>query len=240
MIGNAAANGVPAPSTIAAARPGDPLFVGADDDRGGPNVFAQALGENDLDSSHRLLGFGRCSRLRRAAALRARCALRYPIFVERRTVGDVECEGTGAGGSGNFMCKLAGGVSPRPEADKEDGRKAVRVKMKSANQPQTARLSRSHVWNALIIARDGGGQFISSLAGVRIPVSLRVAGCLQSLHRGHGGDTGNTGKNPFPGPIAEVFHPTPSHVFCLARMARSAHSIHYVVEEKLAVSRNRS
>ena len=90
---------------------GDLLLVGPDHNLGRPNVFAQALGENDLDGSHRLLGFGGVHAFDVQLRFERAAHLAHGFVVERRTVGDVECESAGPGGRGDLVRQLAGGVS---------------------------------------------------------------------------------------------------------------------------------
>jgi len=87
------------------------FFVGADDDRGGPNVFAQALVENDLDSSHRLLGFGGAHAFDVQLRFERAAHFAYRFVVERRTVVTSSAKVPGAGGSGNFYVQVGGRCS---------------------------------------------------------------------------------------------------------------------------------
>ncbi len=90
---------------------GDLLLVGPDHNLGRPNVFAQALGENDLDGSHRLLGFGGVHAFDVQLGFERAAHLAHGFVVERRTIGDFECESAGPGGGGDLVGQLAGGVS---------------------------------------------------------------------------------------------------------------------------------
>jgi len=67
-------------------------------------------------------------------------------------------------------------------------------------------------------------------------VSLRVGRWLTNLYTEVTGGHRETQGKSISRAYAEVFHPTPFPRLLPARMARSAHSVHYVVEEKLAVA----
>ena len=73
--------------------------VRADGDFGGPDIFAHALGENNGDRSHGLIGLGNGAHAFDAKLCFERVAYFADGFViERRVVGDFERDCAGAGG----------------------------------------------------------------------------------------------------------------------------------------------
>jgi hypothetical protein len=90
---------------------GDLFLVGPDHYLGRPNVFAQALGEHDINCAYRLLGFDGVHAFDVQLGFERAANFAHRFVVERRTVSDLECESAGPGSGGDFVRQLAGGVS---------------------------------------------------------------------------------------------------------------------------------
>jgi len=201
----------------------DFLFVGADHDLGGPDIFAQVVGKDDLDSSIACSALATCTPSACSSASSALRTSRAALSSSDEWFVTSRAKAPGRR-LPRFCGPVGGRCLPAAKRIRKWKKNSREYEGSQPSKPQTAGSSRSHVWNGLIIARDEGWLFISLVVG-HWPASLfssRDGRMRPSL------------RNPDPRLLR--MSSIAFHVFRLAYVAGCAHAAQHVVgEEKLAV-----